>query len=126
MAGILTVRAEVTFSDIVRNDTTQRSRSIDIKADGSDSIWDVKSKIAVRSTQHWPAWMAASLDGNHMHVRRLDMLPSSSGMPVKIKHTWMDQPAKAHNLMHGSSNGHSLSGCRRQQQILYEGLAVMC
>lgn len=49
---MLTVRVEVTFSDVVRNDTTQRRRSIEIKADGSDSIWDVKSKIAVRSTQH--------------------------------------------------------------------------
>lgn len=45
---MLKVGVEVTFSDIVRGDQDARRRTIEIQADGRDSIYDVKSKIAVR------------------------------------------------------------------------------
>ena len=64
MAGVLKIGVEVTFSDIVRSDHDQRICSIEIKADGSDSVWDIKSKIAVSDCT------AARLCGSAHHVRK--------------------------------------------------------
>jgi hypothetical protein len=46
MAKTRKVEVHVTFSDTVRKDNRQTC-SIDVASDGSDSVWDVKSRIAV-------------------------------------------------------------------------------
>ena len=46
MAKTRKVEVHVTFSDTVRKDNRQTC-SIDVASDGSDSVWDVKCRIAV-------------------------------------------------------------------------------
>ena len=67
MTDMRTIVVEVTFSDIVR-DAAERSCSIDIKADGSDSLFDIKQKIAVSAPLFSIIWVLIATITKHYTI----------------------------------------------------------